>query len=196
MRTVTLNTSSLRGTCRRFRERCIALMPVHDRPSRSPSGGHPVATIAVLDGTLALTVGEDSWDMPYDGSPVRVLLDGPIAEVSTRSGVSQIEAVTADVVDTIGADKSFMATDQRRLRSAGHLLRRRTQPSGPTKSYRDSASQGPTVGVALNALTAQSRATCAAVPESRITFRVDSLSTMTAMTVRSSDVSVVKRAST
>lgn len=54
----------------------------------------------------------------------------------------------------------------------------------------------PIVGVALKALTALSAITWASLPESRIVFRADSESTMTAVTARLSEASVVNRAST
>lgn len=51
------------------------------------SGGAVVATIGIRDRVLSLTVGEQSWRMPHDGGPVRVIVDGPIVEISSRGGV-------------------------------------------------------------------------------------------------------------
>jgi beta-fructofuranosidase len=54
---------------------------------RLASGGSVVATIEVRDHVLSLTVGDTAWRMPYVAGPVRVIIDGPILEVSSRTGV-------------------------------------------------------------------------------------------------------------
>lgn len=46
-----------------------------------------VARIDVRDHVLSLAVGEKTWRMPYVAGPVRVIVDGPIIEVSSRAGV-------------------------------------------------------------------------------------------------------------
>ena len=51
------------------------------------SGDAAVATLTLDDATLTLAVGTESWEMPHDGSTVRVILDGPALEVSTSAGV-------------------------------------------------------------------------------------------------------------
>lgn len=51
------------------------------------SGGHAVAAIDVRDHVLTLTVGAETWRMPYVADPVRIIADGPILEVSSRAGV-------------------------------------------------------------------------------------------------------------
>jgi beta-fructofuranosidase len=45
-----------------------------------------VATLRVADGEFTVRVGDEEWSMPADGD-IRVLLDGPVLAVSTRSGV-------------------------------------------------------------------------------------------------------------
>jgi beta-fructofuranosidase len=51
------------------------------------SGDANVLLVDVLGGILTATVGDESWTMPYPGGPVRVLLDGPAAEISTAGGI-------------------------------------------------------------------------------------------------------------
>ncbi|WP_344163572.1 glycoside hydrolase family 32 protein [Kribbella yunnanensis] len=51
------------------------------------SGPHPVATITTTPTDLTLRVDEESWTMPYDAGPVRVILDGPILELATGRGL-------------------------------------------------------------------------------------------------------------
>lgn len=51
------------------------------------SAGRSVAGLSVADGALELTVGEKVWAMPFAGGEVRLVIDGPVLEVSTRSGV-------------------------------------------------------------------------------------------------------------
>jgi beta-fructofuranosidase len=46
-----------------------------------------VATIAVSDGVLTLTAGGQPRRMPYPGGEIRLIVDGPILEVSSRGGV-------------------------------------------------------------------------------------------------------------
>ena len=36
---------------------------------------------------LCARAHETDWSMPYDGDPVRLIVDGPLVEVSTRRGV-------------------------------------------------------------------------------------------------------------
>lgn len=51
------------------------------------SGDQMSAVLETSEGVLTLTVGENSWQMPHDGSSVRVIVDGPALEISTRTGV-------------------------------------------------------------------------------------------------------------
>jgi beta-fructofuranosidase len=51
------------------------------------SGGKPVLWIDFSAGGLTVTAGDEQWMMPYDGGAVRVILDGPTAEVSCRTGI-------------------------------------------------------------------------------------------------------------
>lgn len=51
------------------------------------SGDAAVATITVSGDMVGLVVGERSWRMPYTGGLLRIVVDGPILEVSTRAGV-------------------------------------------------------------------------------------------------------------
>ena len=39
------------------------------------------------ESSLTVTAAAEPWSMPYSGGDVRLLLDGPIAEISTRDGV-------------------------------------------------------------------------------------------------------------
>jgi beta-fructofuranosidase len=50
------------------------------------SGGNPVAQLAV-DADVAVTVGRVTQRMPYDRGSVRVMVDGPVLEVSTSAGL-------------------------------------------------------------------------------------------------------------
>ena len=50
--------------------------------------GTPVVEVRVADGTLAVVGGHREPElMPYDGGPVRGLLDGPVLELFTSTGV-------------------------------------------------------------------------------------------------------------
>lgn len=51
------------------------------------SAGRDVAAITVDSADLTLHVGDESWSMPFDGGPLRVIIDGPIVEISTPCGV-------------------------------------------------------------------------------------------------------------
>jgi beta-fructofuranosidase len=50
-------------------------------------GSAETARVTVDRATLTLQVGRESWRMPYVGGSVRVVVDGPILEVSSRCGV-------------------------------------------------------------------------------------------------------------
>ena len=50
------------------------------------SAGGPVATLRVAGGELAVQVGSEQWAMPVTGD-IRVLLDGPVLEVSSSAGM-------------------------------------------------------------------------------------------------------------
>jgi len=63
-------------------------------PSRS--GDHVVleaengeaARLTVADGSVTLArPGHDSWSMPWLGERLRILVDGPVIEVSSTSGI-------------------------------------------------------------------------------------------------------------
>lgn len=52
------------------------------------SSGTPSATITVAAGSATLDrPGHGAWSMPHTGGPLRVLVDGPVLEVSTRDGL-------------------------------------------------------------------------------------------------------------
>jgi beta-fructofuranosidase len=52
------------------------------------SSGTPTTTIAVASGSVTLDrPGHAPWTMPHTGGPLRVLVDGPVLEVSTRDGL-------------------------------------------------------------------------------------------------------------
>ncbi|KRE21839.1 glycosyl hydrolase family 32 [Agromyces sp. Soil535] len=53
---------------------------------RISSGDELAATLRVADGELVVKVGGDEWSMPASGD-IRVLLDGPVLEVSVPTGV-------------------------------------------------------------------------------------------------------------
>jgi beta-fructofuranosidase len=61
--------------------------------------GEVVADIWVGEGRLVLSRGGDSWEMPYTGGDVRVVVDGPIVEASTPDGLiaCPIDAATGGV---------------------------------------------------------------------------------------------------
>lgn len=45
------------------------------------------AVLTVDDAVLTLQVGPESWRMPYDGGPIRLVVDGPTIEVASRYGL-------------------------------------------------------------------------------------------------------------
>jgi beta-fructofuranosidase len=50
--------------------------------------GRQVAATVSVDGTvLVLSVDDGEWTMPHDGGDVRLVVDGPTLEISTRSGL-------------------------------------------------------------------------------------------------------------
>ena len=51
------------------------------------SAGVAMAQLSVSDETLALAVGNARWSMPFGGGAVRIVADGPVLELSTRSGL-------------------------------------------------------------------------------------------------------------
>jgi beta-fructofuranosidase len=57
------------------------------RRLRIVSGGQEAAALRVDGSGLVLTVDGQSWSMPYDDGPVRVIVDGPTLEVSTAGGL-------------------------------------------------------------------------------------------------------------
>lgn len=89
---------------------------VWDRGTRFDlaSGGAGVATIHVRDQVLSLTVGESTWRMPHAGGPVRVVVDGPIIEVSSRAGVLAAAIRPAGDSLSVGADGDLELHDLRR----------------------------------------------------------------------------------
>jgi beta-fructofuranosidase len=60
--------------------------PAESDELRISAGDRAVATLRVADGEFTVRVGDEEWSMPADGD-IRVLLDGPVLAVSTRSGV-------------------------------------------------------------------------------------------------------------
>jgi beta-fructofuranosidase len=51
------------------------------------SGGTPMATLSVRGRELDLTVGESTWSMPFSGGNLRIVVDGPVLEASSRDGL-------------------------------------------------------------------------------------------------------------
>jgi beta-fructofuranosidase len=51
------------------------------------SGAVEAAALAVDNAILTLQVGPESWRMPYVGGPIRLVVDGPTIEVSSRCGL-------------------------------------------------------------------------------------------------------------
>lgn len=51
------------------------------------SGGDTTLTLIAFPNDLELAVEAERWRMPYSSGPVRVILDGPIVEVSTTDGI-------------------------------------------------------------------------------------------------------------
>jgi beta-fructofuranosidase len=66
------------------------------------SGGESLLRLnAIGSASLVVEAGGEPWTIPYGGGPVRVVVDGPIAEVSTRQGL------VALVIDPRGSDLSI-----------------------------------------------------------------------------------------
>jgi beta-fructofuranosidase len=51
------------------------------------SGGGEVLALERVDGNIVATRGAEKWDVPYSSGDVRVILDGPVAEVSSSGGI-------------------------------------------------------------------------------------------------------------
>jgi len=51
------------------------------------TAGHQVMRLDVADATLTATVGTESWTMPLTDGAIRIVLDGPVVEIFTSSGV-------------------------------------------------------------------------------------------------------------
>ncbi|HLL63369.1 MAG TPA: glycoside hydrolase family 32 protein [Propionibacteriaceae bacterium] len=51
------------------------------------SGGVELFQLRLGPTGLVLDQGQESWAMPYDGGPVRLVVDGPVVEVSARLGL-------------------------------------------------------------------------------------------------------------
>jgi beta-fructofuranosidase len=51
------------------------------------SGGVEVASVVVKDSTLTLSCDGESWSMPQGASDIRVILDGPVLEVISETGL-------------------------------------------------------------------------------------------------------------
>jgi len=54
---------------------------------RCVSGGAELFRLRLGPTGLVLHHGRESWAMPYDGGPVRLVVDGPVVEVSARLGL-------------------------------------------------------------------------------------------------------------
>jgi beta-fructofuranosidase len=67
-------------------------------------GGHRLA-ISVRQSRLTVRTEEGVWSMPFDGGPVRVILDGPVVEISATSGLLGV------VVTSPEADYSVLTMD-------------------------------------------------------------------------------------
>ena len=55
------------------------------------------------EGKVVVSVGESRWDMPIGGADLRVVLDGPVAEVFTSGGVLAVPATGGAEVRTVTA---------------------------------------------------------------------------------------------
>jgi beta-fructofuranosidase len=67
------------------------------------SAGRPTLAVSIAAGILTIAAGDERWTMPYDGGDVRVILDGPAAEVSTSAGIFGCEVAPAGVgYETVG----------------------------------------------------------------------------------------------
>ena len=60
--------------------------PAVDDELRISSGDQVTATLRMAGGTLTVRVGDESWTMPA-GRDIRVIIDGPVLEVSSVAGV-------------------------------------------------------------------------------------------------------------
>jgi beta-fructofuranosidase len=68
----------------------LAWYPAADDELRISSGSRPVATLRTRADALDVHVGEESWSVPGvepRRSGIRIILDGPVLEVSTSAGI-------------------------------------------------------------------------------------------------------------
>jgi beta-fructofuranosidase len=64
-----------------------AWVPQDGSALRCLSGGAELFRLRFGPDGLVLDHGQESWAMPYDGGPVRLIVDGPVVEVSARLGL-------------------------------------------------------------------------------------------------------------
>ena len=64
----------------------LTWLPEHSDDLQISSGGRPVASLRVAEGGLTVRVGGEAWSMPA-GRSIRVVLDGPVMEISSSAGV-------------------------------------------------------------------------------------------------------------
>jgi len=71
------------------------------------SGDRQVLRLEVAGGSLVVFGGVDTWAMPHDGGAIRLVLDGPTAEISTGSGIigSTISVVEAPLTVTASGEQ-------------------------------------------------------------------------------------------
>lgn len=55
--------------------------------------------------------GEETWTMPYRGGSVRVIVDGPVLEISTRDGILGGAIEPADIMQPVGRTCSVWSLD-------------------------------------------------------------------------------------
>ena len=79
------------------------------------SGGHAVVSLSRGNDTaVTVTVGENDWQLPYSGD-VRLILDGPVLEVSSTGGLF------GSPISPQGTTLTLRGTD---VETSGHALSR------------------------------------------------------------------------
>jgi beta-fructofuranosidase len=67
--------------------------------------GRQALSVTVRQAELTVHTADGDWSMPFDGGGVRVLLDGPVVEISAASGLLGV------AVGASGADYSVLSMD-------------------------------------------------------------------------------------
>lgn len=65
------------------------------------TAGKPVMRLAAADASLTSTVGVEYWTMPLTDTEIRIVLDGPVVEIFTNSGVMAFPIPSTEPTRTI-----------------------------------------------------------------------------------------------